>query len=225
MSRSWPFRGEACSHRVGKFPASFSPTHSRRGGSPQVEYLPGLLGAPREGLNQKGRWESSAYSFVCGDQGSTSCSSFIHHSRAGLQMAAMFLRCGSHPLSGAEIPPTLGPSPASRKPSSTSHCTKCLLWRPPGAPRDSQPATVRNSSVDNPGVSSSLYLPTPTPGLGPPIHQQGGSLRGLLPEQAGAACTQLHSSRHSWRSSLGAVPACCWCRGTRGQGHEPCVEV
>lgn len=50
-------------------------------------------------------------------------------------MAAMFLRCGSHPLSAAETPPTLGPSPASRKPSSTAHRLKCLLWRRPGSPR------------------------------------------------------------------------------------------
>ncbi|XP_041910138.1 transducin-like enhancer protein 7 [Arvicola amphibius] len=60
-------------------------------------------------------------------------------------MAAMFLRCGSHPLSGTEIPPTLRPSPASRKPSSTANCTKCLLRRPPGAPRDSQPVTEMHS--------------------------------------------------------------------------------
>ncbi|XP_031197277.1 transducin-like enhancer protein 7 isoform X2 [Mastomys coucha] len=56
-------------------------------------------------------------------------------------MAAMFLRCDSHPLSAAEIPPTLRPSPASRKPPSTAHCAKCLLWRPPGPPGDSQPVT------------------------------------------------------------------------------------
>ncbi|NP_001357768.1 transducin-like enhancer protein 7 [Mus musculus] len=63
-------------------------------------------------------------------------------------MADMFLRCGSHPLSAAEIPPTLRPSPASRKPPSTAHCAKCLLWRPPGPPsRDSQPVTEMHSMM------------------------------------------------------------------------------
>lgn len=36
---------------------------------------------------------------------------------AGPRVAAMFPRCGTHPLPATEIPPTLRPSPASRKSS------------------------------------------------------------------------------------------------------------
>lgn len=112
-------------------------------------------------------------------------------------MAAMFLRCGSHPLSGAEIPPTLRPSPASRKPSSTAHCTKCLLRRPPGAPRDLKPVTVRNSSVDDP---RRVLQPLP-----PHLNTRAGAAYSSpgqepprAPPRAGGSCVhQLHSSRHS----------------------------
>lgn len=135
-------------------------------------------------------------------------------------MAAMFLRCGSHPLSGAEIPPTLRPSPASRKPSSTAHCTKCLLWRPPGAPRDSKPVTVRNSSVDDPlACPPASTSPPQHPGWGRPFVTRAGASEGSSQSRRELRAPAVEFPPFSLR----AVPACCWCRGARGRGHEPCV--
>lgn len=120
------------------------------------------------------------------------------------------------------LPPLIGrgnPTHPPSKPSLQEAFVNCTLHQvsPVAAPRCPQRLEASYGKKlfcgRPPGVSSSLYLPTSTSGLGPPIRHQGRSLLGLLPEKAGAACT---SCRVPAILSQGCtcLLLVSWCKGT-----------
>lgn len=127
------------------------------------------------------------------------------------------------------LPPLIGrgnPTHPPSKPSLQEAFVNCTLHQvsPVAAPRCPQRLEASYGKKLFCGRPRAACPPASTsppqhPGWGRPFVARAGASEGSSQSRRELRAPAVEFPPFSLR----AVPACCWCRGARGQGHEPCV--